>query len=204
MKLPKHHKLIAFTGKKRSGKDTAFQTLKNHLYPDTKVIRIAFADEVKRECAKATGVSIEQMDEQKDLFRPLYQWWGTDFRRLYNPDYWIKKWEYTVARTVNENDDKPLLIVVPDVRFLNEAAALKTWNNPLLIKVIRNDTYGKAGIIEQKTVMEEEDLTKLHKSETELDLIACSKVIYNTTIKAFESEIIMAYDSWAKKFSTTK
>jgi len=45
-------------------------------------------------------------------FRTLLQWWGTDFRRNRNPDYWLDQWERWFGY-------EPVAIV-DDVRFPNE------------------------------------------------------------------------------------
>ena len=49
----------------------------------------------------------------------LLQWWGTEYRRTQDPDYWVKK---LVARIKSESPDVAL---ITDTRFVNEAQAVK-------------------------------------------------------------------------------
>ena len=49
----------------------------------------------------------------------LLQWWGTEYRRTQDPDYWVKK---LVVRIKNESPDVAL---ITDTRFVNEAQAIK-------------------------------------------------------------------------------
>jgi hypothetical protein len=46
--------------------------------------------------------------------RALLQWWGTEFRRSINPDYWVNKLAETIAK------EKPQFALVRDMRFQNE------------------------------------------------------------------------------------
>lgn len=50
----------------------------------------------------------------------LLQWWGTDFRRAQTPNYWVEK---TFA-SIPKNAD---VVLISDVRFPNEADAVKQW-----------------------------------------------------------------------------
>lgn len=44
----------------------------------------------------------------------LLQWWGTEFRRAQDPDYWVKKLAASIPGNTN-------IALVSDVRFVNEA-----------------------------------------------------------------------------------
>lgn len=61
--------------------------------------------------------------------RTLLQWWGTEFRRNVEPDYWIKK----LAKRIEE--EKPEVALITDVRFPNEAEWVKQYGD--IIKVRR-------------------------------------------------------------------
>lgn len=63
--------------------------------------------------------------------RSLMQWWGTEFRRAQDPDYWVKK-------TINEikNDKSNSRFIIDDLRFENEAIELLN-NNAKLIRIER-------------------------------------------------------------------
>lgn len=49
----------------------------------------------------------------------LLQWWGTEYRRAQDSDYWVKQWKAAL-------DPKANIIMATDMRFLNEAAAVKS------------------------------------------------------------------------------
>jgi hypothetical protein len=137
--------LIGLTGHKKAGKDTALLMLAEIVKPIT-LQRIGFADALKHEVANATGKPIWYINEHKNNFRLILQGWGTDFRRrLHGENYWIDRWQEVYD--ISEAD----IVVVPDVRFINEAHYLQ-----------------KAGgvIWRIKRPLSEIDL---HISETELD-----------------------------------
>lgn len=82
---------------------------------------------MKDEVALATGVKTSFIEEEKDNFRTILQWWGTDFRRKYNgDDYWIKKFLDKVTRSDAD------VIVVTDVRFPNEADTIRQVGGKLI------------------------------------------------------------------------
>lgn len=66
---------------------------------------------------------IRSVDEEEDFIEfgnaSLLQWWGTDFRRGIDPDYWVKA---TMRRIQERGCCKA---VICDVRFLNEAKYIK-------------------------------------------------------------------------------
>ena len=46
--------------------------------------------------------------------RALYQWWGAEYRRAADPDYWVKKLAARIER------ERPTFAVISDIRFANE------------------------------------------------------------------------------------
>ena len=64
--------------------------------------------------------------------RRILQWWGTEYRRAQDPDYWTKAWEAALA----ELPDRNAHILVDDVRFHNEVDAVQR-NGGVLIRVER-------------------------------------------------------------------
>lgn len=122
-------KLFGITGRARSGKDTLVNTLLSAGYD---VGRVAFADALKEEVCAATGVSLLALEQHKELYRPLLQWWGTEFRRGQDQDYWIKR---VAARLPWSTDD---VVFVTDVRFENEADFIRRMGGTI-IRVVRVD-----------------------------------------------------------------
>lgn len=145
-------KIIGISGKKQAGKDSATEYfISNLLKRYDKCIRIGFADALKDEVVEGCGISREFLEEHKVNFRLIMQGWGTDFRReLFSKDYWLIKLGCKLVEYKNTNT----LIIVPDVRFKNEAQLIRDCNG-LLIRIQRD-----------KKAFEELDI---HASECELD-----------------------------------
>ena len=81
----------------------------------------AFGDQIKEEVAGVTGVDLEHIEEHKERFRPMLQWWGADFRRHYKGEsYWLDK---MLARM--ETITAKEVLVITDVRYPNEAELVK-------------------------------------------------------------------------------
>lgn len=165
--------LLGLTGLKQSGKDTVFKILEKQLAPK-KVVRVAFADALKKEVAKGCGVSLEFLEKNKDNFRLILQGWGTDFRRkLLGEDYWLK----IVAKQILALSDDVELVVVTDVRFHNEAELIKKSGGSIW-RVVRN----VSSPIDQ------------HSSEQELLSIYEDKTIFNhNSLVNLEHEVTLAY-----------
>lgn len=116
--------IIGISGKKQSGKDEACKLITKWFaenQPHTNVHRVAFADALKSEVAKACGVTKEYLELHKKSFRLILQGWGTDWkRRLVKDTYWIEQY-YRRTLTLPKED----VIITPDVRFLNEYNTLR-------------------------------------------------------------------------------
>jgi len=80
--------------------------------------------------------------------RRILQWWGTEYRRAQDADYWTKAWIKKVAQC----DTDRIHILVDDIRFMNELEALKSQGGRI-IKIIRPGFNGAGD----------------HASETSLD-----------------------------------
>jgi phosphomevalonate kinase len=136
--------IIGISGKKRSGKDTVFEFAKKHITEGT-VLKFAFADGVKEECSKAAGVTVEHMESHKDIFRKLYQFWGTEFRRgFYGNDYWVTYLRNKILSNAiiqkdeSDNLGKGVIVFITDVRFKNEADWIKSVGG-FVIRIDRKD-----------------------------------------------------------------
>ena len=90
--------------------------------------------------------------------RLLLQWWGTDYRRSQNPDYWVNAW----LDQIKPIDLSQTLILVDDIRFDDERQMIANQNG-LLIKITRPGCNG----------------ANSHLSETALDHIQNWDTIIN-------------------------
>lgn len=140
-------KLVGIGYKKGSGKDTFAKMLSVHF---NQCVITGFADALKHQVADVCGIEIEEIEKNKPLFRPMLQWWGTDFRRIYGKDenYWIREMEYKYNIYKRNSDE---LMIISDVRFPNEAEFVRAKEG-YLIEMIRNT-----------------DSNDKHSSETSLD-----------------------------------
>ena len=122
------HRLLGLTGHAGSGKDYVHALLDGML-PNGNVIRVALADEVRFEieATLAPGQHLPAVWDKpyRNSVRRLLQWWGTDFRRAQDPEYWVEQTRDTILTHFEEREDEATLIVVTDVRFDNEAAMVR-------------------------------------------------------------------------------
>lgn len=138
----------------RSGKDT----VGDHLVGSLGFEKIAFADALKKGCAAIFGLSQEQLygelKGEQDPFwlttpRHILQQVGTEcMRRGFRDDIWVKCVERIILLNKDVKD-----WVITDVRFPNEAIAIKKWGgyNVRIDRPVKSDLT---------------DAAKLHASET--------------------------------------
>jgi hypothetical protein len=102
--------------------------------------------------------------------RRLLQWWGTEYRRAQDPDYWTKAW----GRKVEQYDLSRVHILVDDVRFMNELQVIRAHGG-LIVKIERPGFLG----------------ANSHASETSLDDFSewDAIVVNDGTLAAFEGKI---------------
>lgn len=104
------NKIIIFSGKQYSGKDTAAKILMEAM-PEYK--RMAMGDVIKLEYAKENGITYEEIEKNKPKYRQGLIDLG-NWGREQNPDYWLEK---IIAYDGN--------IVVTDVRIKHEYEVFK-------------------------------------------------------------------------------
>ena len=59
--------------------------------------------------------------------RTLLQWWGTEYRRNVNPDYWVSRVAARIAK------EQPEIALISDMRFHNEVAFCQKYGNAIRI-----------------------------------------------------------------------
>ena len=104
------NKIIIFSGKQYSGKDTAAKILMEAM-PEYK--RMAMGDVIKLEYAKENGLTYDEIEKNKPKYRQGLIDLG-NWGREQNPDYWLEK---IIAYDGN--------IVVTDVRIKHEYEVFK-------------------------------------------------------------------------------
>lgn len=157
-------KIIAFTGKKGSGKSTA-SVYVEQLTGATRInFKDALVEEIRTYFPELLEAIIDVMDvvaydgmdrwtveklfrDKPAVMRRLMQNFGTNVRRGEDSLYWVNKWEEKVANTKG-------MVIVDDVRFMNEARAVIA-NGGIIIRIEREGQVD----------------TDTHVSETEMDCI---------------------------------
>jgi hypothetical protein len=122
--------VLGITGYKLSGKDTFCAALQLRFQ---KVVRLAIADEIKRELAKFLGITTGTIETFKEPHyrRPL-QDLGSARRRI-DENYWMTRACEQITRAL-ECDAR---VVVPDVRLPIEAERLRNQFGATIIRLHR-------------------------------------------------------------------
>jgi hypothetical protein len=163
-------KIIGIVGKKGSGKDALMLALAKH---HEKVIRVAFADDLKEEVCRMFGITRTHLDNNKEKFRRILQELGT-LRKEYNGNnYWVDK----VREKINLHMANGDLVICTDCRFHHETALIKSLGGKL-VRVTRpsqkddGDTHvsetEQEGIAVDETVINDGSLSDLNNKAKEL------------------------------------
>jgi len=179
-------RVIAFTGKKRSGKTSLVSAFMAEVggmgYTAVRVgFKQALLDQVKKhfpDFLQSTADALRNiendptwtvdkvLEDKPYCIRQFLQNYGTDLFRNQDPNYWTKKW----AETITSLDSD--FILVDDLRFMNEAAAVKNLGG-VIIRIKRpsvgdSDTHQsekEMDFIPADFEIEEEDLAlAVHQS----------------------------------------
>ncbi len=120
--------IFGISGLARCGKDTFAKylslKLKKHQYP---VSTVSFASAVKKDLDKFTKESLNissftENKKEKEIIRPLLVSYATDVcRNKIDKDFWIKK----VSKRIENSVENKIIILIPDVRYGNEAKWIK-------------------------------------------------------------------------------
>lgn len=137
-------KIIIFSGKQFSGKDTVAKILLDR-FKDFR--RIGIADAIKMKFSKQIGVSVQEIEENKSKYRQDLIELG-NWGRSQSPDYWLN--------SIIESEGN---IVVTDVRMAHELDVFKK-NGAISVRVEADeDVRSKRGIL----------TSSLDETETQLD-----------------------------------
>lgn len=136
--------IIVISGKQFSGKDTLAKIILQNL---TNFKRIGLGDGIKIEYGEQKGLSFEEIEKNKPLYRADLQALG-NLRRSQDIDYWIKK-------VISLPQD----IIVPDIRVQREYDYFKN-EHAFMIRV----NSSKENRAKRGTLAAENDIT-----ETALD-----------------------------------
>ena len=123
-------KWIGLTGRAGAGKDFTFVELQK-LLPELK--RVSFADGLRHDIEDALEIEhLPALWEKpySDDIRRLLQWWGTEFRRAQDQDFWVKKAEVFAFRAMSRGQAP----VFTDVRFPNEAEMIRK-NGGVIVRI---------------------------------------------------------------------
>jgi len=151
-------KVVGISGKARSGKDTVADLLMAKYAEQSGIThKYSFADPIKKACSELFGINIQMfysgnreliLPEHGLSIRQIMQRFGTEcMRGHFGEDFWIKKaeCEFERIKEISENEQyAPVsLIVIPDVRYCNEADLIRKYGT--IIHVDRDDVPDEVG-----------------------------------------------------------
>jgi hypothetical protein len=105
----------------------------------------------------------------------LLQWWGTEYRRAQDSDYWVRQWKAAINPKAN-------IVMATDMRFFNEAAAVKSVGG-FTVQVNRKNVDGTPFVDPSRDAN--------HPSEVQLDGYNYD---YQITVKTGDIALL---DQWA-------
>lgn len=158
-------KWIGLTGKMGAGKDFAYDRLST-MFPE-KVLRCSFADTLRIEIRDTLGMDSVITKPYTELERKLQQWWGTDYRRQENEDYWVERTRERALVMYGETGRVP---VFTDVRFPNEADMIRDHDGAIAriwapISIRRNRLGMEPPEHESETAMDDYEVDVMVRSD---------------------------------------
>ena len=162
-------KIIAIAGRKRSGKNTLADQIREHL-PGTRIKYIAFADPLKDAVMEKLNIdNREMLDEFKNddeillhgkCVRKHITDTSDELKKIHGSRVFISETNNRINDIINSGDTD--LLMITDVRYLMEEEYCRSVLGALIIKLERDHAN-----------------TDTHKSETEVDEIKADITISN-------------------------
>jgi dephospho-CoA kinase len=197
---------VGLVGPMMSGKTTVAQMLEKHGFTN-----VALADALKDDCAtmlnditaviirregfvrlsKLPYVTRDSINKNKGAYRPLLQWYGTDFWRTYReqPEFWLQRLAKTVDQLADKDPNRG--VTTDDVRFINEAAFLRQRLGYILVRIHRPEEQRMALL--RETYPDPDVLNELlnHQSETASKMIEADFTLYNrSSLENLEKDVV--------------
>lgn len=168
--------VIGISGKKRSGKDTAYEIARKHLNSlDIVTGHVAFADRVKWYADKYFGIT---KDDDKESIRFILQGIGQMLREEINKLYWVNIVDEEIAASKNID-----VMFITDLRYRNEVTYVNSLAQGHVIRVVNPRT----------------ETPDAHASEMELDDYDFPLVIENSgTLEDLNIAVISTIDEIIK------
>jgi hypothetical protein len=155
--------ILGLTGYKRSGKTTVAE----HLCDAHGFFHESFADPIRVAVADILGLSMRELEAAKETPiawldgatpRKMMQTLGTEWgREMIHSELWIRACQRRIQTAI----DRGQSVVISDVRFRNEADAIRSLGGKI-VRVVRPDCTGDS-----------------HASEAEIPLIVADYLLPN-------------------------
>ncbi len=196
-KIPR---VIGIHGYMHSGKDTVATMLKNTLvskykFKEEEIEIYSFADPIKKILIEYFGLTHDDVYTQEGkirfnndfgmLVRQILQKFGTEAMRNK-----LHRAVWTIAMKYKIEKSKAKVIIIPDVRFLNEFKFIKSQNG-MIGHVIRTAVDPIENMSLFKFILYKLGIYRLHESETPVDTkgFRVYPIINNTTLEDLKMEV---------------
>lgn len=195
--IPDNVRIVGLGHKAGSGKDTVADILQAEAESQgTTVLRIAFADRLKDAAQVLFDLSVDDVRTQEGKLR-THPFWGVTNRRMLqlfgtecvrkglHDEFWVLVVLAQIVKAAESGE--PLLVLITDVRFPNEANALRQLGG----QVWRID---RPSVIDAEREFQQNG-GEVHSSETALDGYEhWNKIIVNDgTLEDLEQTVLAAF-----------
>jgi phosphomevalonate kinase len=190
-------KLIGLSGKLGSGKNYIAEKIIAPYFKDKyNILIIGFGDQVKNELyARDLSLTYDSLYDQKSYeSRKKLQEYATEHgREKYNEDMWIRGVDIQIE-TFCRRSSKEALVIICDVRFINEAEYIKSKNGLVFRIISPNRTNIRYNNESNNDQIKYNNICK-HKSEIDLDNYNLFDLIINNDFILNVNEIINLIDA---------